>query len=163
MSRKLLVVSGVVILMAVLSISAVAQRWQNGGAMGQGFGAGMHACAAQLDLANKATLEGIVKSVNMGPGQGFPTFALSQADGKDVIVVASPFRALTDANFKISIGDRMSVSAFPSLQYKDAFVAAELNNLSNGTSIVLRDAAGLPIGTAGGMRGNCPYQAPVKN
>ena len=161
MSQKLLVVFGGIMLMSVLSISAFAQRWQNGGAMGQGrFGAGNHACAAQLDLANKVTLDGTVKSVSMGPGQGFPSFVLTQADGKDATVVASPFRALVGANFKISIGDRVSVGAFPSLQYKDAFVAAEISNMSNGGSIVLRGATGVPAVTPGGRRGNCPFAPP---
>ncbi len=158
MLRKLLVVSGLTVLILTLSISAVAQRWQNGGGMGQGrFGAGTHACAAQLDLSNKVALEGTVKSVNMGPGQGFPTLVLTQADGKDATVVVSPFRAMVDANFKVSIGDHIAVSAFPSLQYKDAFVAAQLNNLDNGTSIVLRDASGLPVASNGGRCGNCPF------
>jgi hypothetical protein len=160
MSRKLLVVFGATILMGLLSISAVAQRWQNGGGKGEGRGAGVRACAGQIDPAKKVTLEGTVKGVNMGPGQGFPSFTLAQADGKEVTVVTSPFWVLADANYKIAIADQMTAGAFPSLQYKDTYVAAELTNLTNGTSIVLRDASGVPVGMGAGRCGNCPSARP---
>jgi hypothetical protein len=137
-------------------------------ATGMGFGAGFgrrgfggygsEACLRggepQLDLAGKTSFDGKVESVNMGPQQGFPNFTLIRSDGKTVLVVAAPFRALLDAQFKIAVGDNLAVVAYPSKVHENAYVAAEIMNLTNQTSIVLRDENGIPLG--GGMgRGGC--------
>ncbi len=131
-------------------------RNANGMPMGAGRGFGGNGrsssagtCQAQLDLANKTSLEGTVQSVSMGLNQGFPHFTMALKDGKTVTIVASPFRTLLDSKFKIAIDDRMSVLAFPSLMHEGAYVAAELKNLTNGTILTLRDAQGLPVDCSG--------------
>ncbi len=156
MSRKLVSVISLLMLASVLAGGALAQMQQRGRQFG-GPGWGNCACtgSGNFDLANKATIEGTVESVHMGPGQGFPTFTLVQADGKKSTIVASPYRALADAEFKIAIGDRMSVVAFPSLQYEGTFLATELKNLTNNTVLKLRDESGVPVGAPQGSRGYC--------
>jgi len=113
---------------------------------------------AQIDPAAKTSLEGAVIDVNMGYGQGFPTFTLRTGEG-DITIVASPYRVLVDAGFAINAGDKMSVLAFPSKRYEGAYVAAELKNLTTGKVIVLRDDQGFPIGVpargSGRGRGSC--------
>ncbi len=89
----------------------------------------------------------------MGRGMGFPSFTLRQKDGNEVTVAASPYRLLLDAGYKISQGDQMSVLVFPSLQYENTFIAAELTNQTTGKSLTLRDANGYPVG---GRRGRGP-------
>jgi hypothetical protein len=86
--------------------------------------------------------------------------------GGEVIVVTAPFRAVLNANYKIEIGDTISVIAFQSAQDEDMFVAAELNN--GGKILTLRDASGVPAagpgrgngyggaGRGNGNCGNCP-------
>jgi hypothetical protein len=137
------------------------------GAMGRGMmrsagpmrgmhgGPGMGDCAicTNLDIKAKKTLAGIVQSVEMGSGLGMPGFTLSVA-GKAVVIIASPFWALQQADFKISAGDSLSVVAYPSLQQEGCYVAAEIINATTQKSIKLRDENGIPLG----MRGRGPMQ-----
>jgi len=163
MARKTVVICTLLVISSLL-VAGIVQAQQRGYQFGRpGYANGICPGAANLDLANKVELEGTVESVNMGPGRGFPTFTLVQSDGKKATIVASPFRALVDAGFKIAIGDRMGVLAYPSLKYQDTFIAAELKNLTNGTVITLRDASGVPVAGRGGRCGNCWGAVPGKN
>jgi hypothetical protein len=71
--------------------------------------------------------------------------------GKKATVIVSPYWALANAGIEIRVGDQLSVLAFPSLQEKDTFVAADVKNLTSGKSVVLRDENGMPT-PAGGSR-----------
>ena len=117
---------------------------------GMGGGPGMGDCAicTKLDLKAGRTLAGTVQSVDMGPGQGMPNFTLA-VDGKATVIIASPYWALQQADFKISVGDSLSVVAYPSLQQEGYYVAAEIVNASTQQSIKLRDENGLPLGSRG--------------
>jgi hypothetical protein len=142
--------------------SGGARGMRGAGAMGQGMmrgagpmrgmggGPGMGDCAlcSKLDLKAGRTLAGNVQSVEMGTGQGMPNFTLV-VDGKATVIVASPFWALEQADFKISVGDSLSVVAYPSLQHEGYYVAAEIVNASTQQSIKLRDENGLPLGVRG--------------
>ncbi len=156
MSRKMLLTLGAAAIAVALSIAAVAQTHQ----YGHGSGVGGSAAHFNLDLATKTSIEGTVDGLHMGRGMGQPSFTLSKSDGKTVTIVASPYWAVLEANFKIALGDKMSVLAFPTQQYPDTYVATELKNLTNGTVLTLRDDTGAPIGGNGsncGMCGNCPF------
>ncbi len=107
---------------------------------GRGMGAGciwMGAGAANLDPSALTVMEGTVQNVDMAFGRGLPNFTLSTAGG-NVTVVASPFRALRDANFTISAGDRLLVRGFTCLQYGNAFAAVEIQNVTTGAVVRLR-------------------------
>lgn len=122
------------------------------GRNGGGWAAGAGAC--QLDLGARQTLTGTVTAINMGIGQGFPNFTLD-VDGKPVTIVTSPFRALLNTGFEVSVGDRMSVEAFPSSRREGTYVAAELNNERTKKSLTLRDAQGFPNRETGAGRCRC--------
>jgi len=150
MSKKSLIIVAAGAIVLALSLVALAQNQQDN----RGFGSQGYVTHPNMDPANRVLLEGIVEGVNIGRGQGFPSFTLAQSDGRKATVVASPLWVLLDANFKIALGDNMSVLAYPPLQYKDTYVAAELKNLTNGAIIILRDSNGVPVGGRGG-RGMC--------
>jgi hypothetical protein len=118
-------------------------------------GPGMGDCeiCTNLDIKARKTLAGIVQSVAMGPGLGMPSFTLS-VDGKAVVIIAGPFWALQQADFKITAGDSLSIVAYPSLQQEGAYVAAEIINASTQKSLKLRDENGIPLG----MHGRGPMQ-----
>jgi len=117
-------------------------------AMGGGPGMGDCAICTKLDLKAVRTLAGIVQNVEMGPGQGLPTFTLL-VDGRATAIVASPFWALQQAGFSISVGDSLSVVAYPSLQQEGYFIAAEIVNTTTQQNIKLRDENGIPLGSRG--------------
>jgi hypothetical protein len=180
MMKRLMLVLGSVALLAVFSLAAD-QPSQSGcgmmggmggmrGMMGVGGGmmggmGGMMGCS--FDFSQAISMEGTVVSVAMGRGQGFPRFVLAFADGKKATVVTAPFRAVLDANYKIAVGDQMSVVAFASTQ-SDVFMAAVLTNANNNNAILtLRDTSGVPVaggqgngrgcaGRGNGTCGNCP-------
>ncbi len=159
MSKRSITLFSTLAAVLVLSLVATAQMPH----YGRGAGAQANCPQPGIDLANKVSLEGTVESVNMGPGQGFPSFILVLSDGKKATILSSPYRALMNANYSIRANDRMSVLAYPSLQVNDTYVAAELKNLTTGTVLTLRDENGLPVvGTHGGsgMCGLCPHANP---
>jgi hypothetical protein len=174
MMKRLMLMLGAVALLAVFALAAD-QPSQSGcrmmggsgmggmhGMMGGGGGMmrGMGGMGCSFDFSKTVKLDGSVESVAMAQGQGFPHFVLV-AGGTKVTVVAAPFRAVLDANYKIAAGDQMSVVAFASTQ-PDLFMAAVLTNTSTGAVLNLRDASGAPAagrGRAGhgdGTCGNCP-------
>ncbi|MBI3949990.1 MAG: hypothetical protein HY314_06000 [Acidobacteria bacterium] len=128
--------------------------WTRGGGPG-GPGRG-HYCGANWPIANPAdivSLEGAVGSVNMGIGQGFPSFTLTQAGGNTVTVITGPYYILLENDFEINVGDQMAVRAFPSLRLENTYVAIELKNLSTGAVLSLRDENGVPLWSNGPRRG----------
>ncbi len=150
--KSILPVAAIAVLMvSVLAANAqMHQHW--GGTPAQGSVSCPH-----FDPANKVSLDGIVESVNIERGQGAPAFTLTQSDGKKLTIIASPYWALVNADYKIAKGDRMLVLAYQSLQYENIYVAAELRNQTNGTTLTLRDETGAAVGGSGGMCGACPF------
>ncbi len=162
MARKLTLIAVVLFSAAILTLPLLAQAPQShlgsgphGTMSHAGRGPGLGAAASHLDLAGKTVLEGVVDGISMGRGQGTPSFTMV-ADGKKVTIVTSPYRAVLDANYKISIGDRMNVVAYPFVDLVDTYAAAELKNLTTGVVLTLRDANGVPL-MGNGDCANCPY------
>ncbi len=160
MLRKPTIIILAVILLSVISNNAPAQQCWHQGGMHHGWQSStaqqaqgmVPYCHLQLDIAGKTSLDGTVESVSVAPGQGMPSFVITTGDQK-ATVIASPYWTLVNANFEIRVGDKMSVLAFPSLQVKDTFVAAELKNLTTGKSLILRDEYGMPMGGFGPRHG----------
>ena len=116
---------------------------------GAGAGPGMGACPynlANVDLNTRTVLAGTVESVNMAPGQGFPTFALL-VGGRRATIVVCPYRSLLQAGFQIAVGHSMVVEAFPLAGTEGSYLAAVLHNQSTQKSLTLRDENGLPLRT----------------
>jgi hypothetical protein len=109
-------------------------------------------CHLQLDLAGKMSLDGSVESVSIEPGNGMPSFVMT-VGGKKTTVIVSPYWALANAGVEIKVGDQLSLLAFPALQEKDTFVAAEVKNLTSGKSVILRDDNGVPTAGRGPRHG----------
>jgi hypothetical protein len=123
--------------------------------------------------AAKTALQGIVDSVGIAPGQRMPSFAMT-ADGKKVTVIVGPYWAIANANYEIQPGQQMSVLAFPATTLQSTYFAAELQNMSTGKVLTLRNDQGFPVSVQGGggcgwgrgrgMHGagfgpsNCPYR-----
>lgn len=104
-------------------------------------------------LMTIVTLEGVAVKVEMAPGQEFPTFDLALADSRLMTVVTGPYYMLLQAGFHISAGDRLRVRAFPSMWYEDTYVAVEIENLTTGETITLRDDSGHPLWTGAEQHG----------
>jgi hypothetical protein len=100
--------------------------------------------APEESLAEVVTLQGIVVSVDMAPGQEFPTFSLLLADGRIVTIITGPYYFLLEGGFDIRVGDELQVTALISMWYPDTYAACELRNLTTGDTLVLRDGAGQP-------------------
>ncbi len=113
--------------------------------------------SSKLDLTAKTVLDGSVVGVNMGLGQGTPSFTLN-VGGQNVTIIASPFHLLLEAGFTISVTDTMSVTAYPVTGAAGTYAAALLNNLKTGKSIQLRDDSGSVLGMQGDclMKADCP-------
>lgn len=141
MSRRLVIISSVLLIVAASSMGVMAQ----GGAQNRGSN-GLH-----TGQENIVTLEGNVVSIQMAPGQGTPSFTLLTG-GKEVSVVLGPYRMLADKKLDIVAGSRVSVQAIQSLRLENAFAAIQIANLDTGSTLVLRDANGMP-NWAGGKFG----------
>jgi len=130
MTRKLINISIVILIITAVTLIVTAQnRGPNRPGPNQ----------------NIVSLQGVVEATDMGIGQRFPSFTLMGADGSKVTIMSGPYRILLENHFEINVGDRMSVRAFPSLQFKDTYVAVELKNLTTGEAVALRDEQGLPL------------------
>jgi len=105
----------------------------------------LHCSACYMDSADVVSLEGAVAEVHMEVGQRHPAFALSQADGTLVSVLTGPYYLFLEGNFAINTGDRVAVRAYPSSQFENSYVAIELENLSTGAVLTLRDDDGIPL------------------
>lgn len=159
---------GIAVLAAgVLTLPILAQGFQNHLAHGQqgtmphaGAGQGPAAAASHLDLSNKVAFEGLVQSVAMERGQGSPSFVML-ADGKRVTIVTAPYRLLIDADYKISVGDKMNVLAYAFLQTADTYAAAELKNLTSGKVLTLRGDDGVPLMRQRHNCADCPLHTPT--
>ncbi len=161
MSRRLTWIALALLIAGALALPILAQgppanagNSRHGIMAHAGAGAGQGGSLSHLDLSGKTAFEGVVDGVSMEPGAGTPSFTML-ADGKKVTIVTSPYRALLDAGYKISVGDRMNVLAYPFVQLKDTYAAAELKNLTTGVPLTLRDENGVPTMRHGAC-GNCP-------
>ncbi len=161
MSRRTLWLAITILVAGLLAFPLLAQgpqshagRGPNGIMLHAGGGPGQGTGPSHLDLSGKVALEGLVEDVSMGPGRGTPNFTMT-ADGKKVTIVTSPYRLVMNANFRISLGDRINVLAYPFVGQQDTFAAAELKNLTTGAVLTLRDESGFPMMNHGNC-GNCP-------
>lgn len=101
-----------------------------------------------LDLAKVQTIEGAVTAVNVSYGSQYPSIQINQTT-----VRLAPVWFLLENGFEIQAGDKLKVTAAPSLQY-GILTAIRLQNTGSGAQINLRDDAGLPLWTqTGGQQG----------
>lgn len=110
---------------------------------------GLGPCGGNPDLESAQTFNGTVGSVTVGLGQGSPRVTLE--DG--TVFTVGPYRVWRNSDFSVAAGDHISVVAFPCAADSDRWVAMRIDNQTNGTSIILRDDSGIPVGGRGWSRG----------
>lgn len=103
------------------------------------------------------TLSGVVSAVNLEPGQGMPSITLGSGSIA-VTILIGPHRLLLDNKFEIKLDQFLEVKAFKDPRTGNAFVATEIKDTKSGTTLVLRNASGIPhiTGGPGGMRHGGP-------
>ncbi len=158
MYKKYFVATVTVLMVLTLSVAAMAQ-----------FGRGMAQGQPLVNAASKVALLGYVDAVNLTRGTGMPSITLLQSDGKKATVIVSPFWAIANAGFEIQPGQNLSITAFPAVQLQNTYLAAEIQNLTTGKVLTLRNDAVFPNDGRGGhgMRGMgaravmgvCPWAA----
>jgi hypothetical protein len=99
--------------------------------------------ASGLDMTKVQTIEGVAVSVNVGYGSQYPSIQINQTTVK-----VAPVWYLLENDFEIKSGDKVKVTAAPSLQVKDTYLSAiTIANTVSGVSIMLRDSNGIPLWT----------------
>lgn len=89
------------------------------------------------------TLQGKVVSVDN------TTLLAQTSSGEQVIVENRPWQYALSVNFSAQVGDRVEVTGF---YESNEFKASQINNLTSGKSVVLRDATGRPGWAGRGQR-----------
>jgi hypothetical protein len=99
------------------------------------------------DPSQAFEVSGIVVAVTGGSGSGMPVLTVEDAALGTVDVGLAPVWFLQDAGFSVAEGDSVHLIAYPCSTCSVAAVAAWVDNLSNRTSVDLRDEDGRPLWT----------------
>ncbi len=161
-------------ILALASLPALAQRGPGGGA-GNGNGPGAGTCtgmgtgAAQIDVTHATTVNGEVVRFAGGPGLGQPTLTV-KVGGAETPYVLGSYRWLVAQSFAPKTGDLVRLLLYPCANCASPYVVAEVENLTQKTTLKLRNADGTPVFAGGGHgpgHGNggacpnpdCPYRS----
>jgi hypothetical protein len=124
---------------------------EQSGQTGQGYAGGEQAGSGQTEeTRSMLTLEGVVKDVQAD------TATITLADGTELIIEGRAWTYAQENGLTLQPGDQVSLAGF----YDDAgtFETSTLTNLTQGTSLSLRDDAGRPAwagrGRGGGQGGS---------
>lgn len=113
-----------------------------GGGWGRANATGDPLAAAQMN--ESVTLQGTVVSVDENA-------MIVQTDaGEQVVVENRPWLYAQESQFTAQIGDRVRLSGF---YEDDTFEAAQIENLTSGQTVALRDSYGRPGWAGRGRRG----------
>jgi hypothetical protein len=105
-----------------------------------------------FDLSQLTTFDGSVVSFLAGAGLGNPQLTI-QRGADNLSFVLGPYRYLTSQNFVARAGDAVHVSAWPCATCPAGYAVKDVQNLTTGVTLNLRDANGLPLFTSGGQGG----------
>ncbi len=135
----------VTLALLALALPAAAQ-------MGRGPGNGTPAAkASQIDVTKPSTVIGDVVSLKGGPGLGMPTLAVKVGSREEAFVLGS-YRYLTAQKFAPVAGDNVRLLLYACPDCPQGSVVAEVENLTQKTTLKLRNADGTPV-FAGRMAG----------
>ncbi len=143
MKRTLIAVA----LAAFASLPLLAQQGP-----GTGRGAGTPAAASKIDVTKASTVIGDVVSLKGGPGLGMPTLTVKVGSADEAYVLGS-YRYLTAQKFAPAAGDAVRLLLYACPDCPQGFVVAEVENLTQKTTLKLRNADGTPV-FAGGRGGH---------
>ena len=99
---------------------------------GRGQGRGN---TSQAQVVEGLTLQGTVVSVDNTP------LLVRTSSGEQVTVENRPWQYALGANFSAQVGDQVTLTGF---YQSGVFEVSQINDLTNGKSVVLRDAIGRP-------------------
>lgn len=106
-----------------------------------------------VDPTAALTVSGPVVAFVAGPGSGHPTMTVSDAARGEMSFILGPFRYLESVAFSAATGDQVEALLYSCPVCTAGWVAARVDNLTNGSSAVLRDSSGVPLWTGRGMGG----------
>jgi hypothetical protein len=115
----------------------------NGRGQGRGNGSVDQLSAGQAQVVEGLTLSGTVVSVDNS------TLLVRTSSGEQVIVENRPWQYALGANFSAQVGDQVTLTGY---YQSGVFQVSQMNNLTNGKSVVLRDATGRPGWSGRGQR-----------
>jgi len=98
---------------------------------------------SQAQVVEELTLQGTVVSVDN------TTLLVQTSSGEQVTVENRPWQYALGANFSAQVGDQVTLIGF---YQSGVFEVSQINNLTNGKSVVLRDATGRPGWSGRGQR-----------
>jgi hypothetical protein len=107
---------------------------------GRGQGRGQ---AVQAQAVEGLTLQGTVVSVDS------TTLLVQTVSGEQVTVENRPWQYALGANFSAQVGDQVTLTGY---YQSGVFEVSQINNLTNGKSVALRDATGQPGWSGRGQR-----------
>jgi hypothetical protein len=110
---------------------------------GQGRGNADQLGAGQAQVVEGLTLQGAVVSVDN------TTLLVQTSSGEQVTVENRPWQYALGANFSAQVGDQVTLTGY---YQSGVFEVSQINNLTNGKSVVLRDATGRPGWSGRGQR-----------
>lgn len=94
-----------------------------------------------VNSSQAQTLEGVVAAVTMGYGAQYPSITVNHT-----VIQTAPIWYFLEAGFELKAGDKVKVTAAPSLRFGDSLLyAIEIVNGTTGSTILLRDPAGTPL------------------
>ena len=110
---------------------------------GQGRGDAEQLGAGQAQGVEGLTLQGTVVSVDN------TTLLVQMSSGEQVTVENRPWQYALGANFSAQVGDQVTLTGY---YQSGVFEVSQINNLTNGKSVALRDASGRPGWSGRGQR-----------
>lgn len=135
--RNKIVFPLIAISIAILATAAFAQQRRGGGTPPAG---------------PQSVISGTVASFTASPGQGMPALVLNRDSGQ-LTLVLGPFWFLQNAKFAAAAGDRVDATVLACTDCPSGYAVVSVSNLTNGSSVVLRNSDGLPLWQSGGRRG----------
>lgn len=129
--------------LAAFTLPAFAQQGPGYG-RGSGSGTGTPAAASKIDVTKPSTVTGDVVSLKGGPGLGMPTLTV-KVGAKDEAYVLGSYRYLTAQKFAPVAGDAVRLLLYACPDCPQGFVVAEVENLTQQTTLKLRNADGTPV------------------
>jgi len=147
----------IIALAALVALAAFPAAAQQGQGTGRGTGSGtMNGTGPLVDVTKPATVFGDVVSLKGGPGIGMPTLTI-RVGGKEEAYVLGPYRFLTAEKFAPAPGDAVRLLLYACNECLQGAVVAEVENLTQKTTLKLRNADGTPAftGRMGGRGAGC--------
>ena len=141
--------------LSILVLAAAISFGQGNNGRGSSNGpANMAAAAHQIDPSKVVAITGEVKAVNISYGLKHPSIVVTDASLGEVTLELAPLYWLLENGFEVEPGHRVAATAAPCLDSdKTALFAINIENLTLGVELPLRDSDGTPLWVVRGPQG----------